>query len=269
MIATRSAPCAAFAAVARSERRVDDLVVLAAFTDRAGAGVMRHLMSRGVHHGRIVPKNVLGAVAVVDVEIHDRDALGAMRFLRVPGGDGGVVEEAEAHRVCDFGVMSGRAGRDKSVANLAAHHLVDREDRASSRAKRGLERARRHGSVRVDRGQALLRRRRADRFDVILRMDARDCREVGARRGIARQHLKRLALERALDRAQAVRPLGMTLAHVMREAGGVRDDERGPVFGVLRGDFRSLPSVRRTFAPAPAKVHSPKRPRLAYASDLT
>ena len=69
-------------------------------------------------------------------------------------------------------------------------------------------------------------------------MDARDCREVGARRGIARQHLKRLALERALDRAQAVRPLGMTLAHLMREAGGVRNDERGPVFGVLRGDFR-------------------------------
>ena len=98
-------------------------------------------------HGRIVPEDVLGAVAVMDVEIHDRDALGAMRFLRVPRGDGGVVEEAEAHRGRDLGVMSGRAGRDESVASLAAHHLVDREDGAARGAKRGLERARRHGRV--------------------------------------------------------------------------------------------------------------------------
>ena len=202
-------------------------------------------MGRGVHDGRIVPKNVLGAVAVMDVEIHDRDALGAMRFLGVAGGDGGVVEEAEAHRGRDFGVMSGRAGRDESVASLAAHHLVDREHRASRSAKRGLERAWRHGRVRVDGGQALLRRRVADRLDVILRMDAGDRREVGARRGIARQHLKRLALKRALDRAQAVRPLGMALAHLVREAGGVRDEERGPVFGVLRRDLPSPQLLRR------------------------
>ena len=121
---------------------------------RAGAGIMRHLMGRGVHHGRIVPKDVLDAVAVMDVEIHDRDALGAMRFLRVPGGDGGVVEEAEAHRRRDFGVMAGRAGRDKGVANPAAHHLVDREDRASRGAQRGLERARRHRCVGVERDPA-------------------------------------------------------------------------------------------------------------------
>ena len=39
--------------------------------------------------------------------------------------------------------------------------------------------------------------------------------KVGARRGIARQHLKRLALERPFDRTQAVGPLGMALAHVV------------------------------------------------------
>ena len=196
-------------------------------------------MGRGVHDGRIVPKNVLGAVAVMDVEIHDRDPLGAVRRLGVARGDGGVIEEAETHRGRDFGVMPGRAGRDKSVASLAAHHLVDGEDRASRGAKRGLERARRHRRVGVDRDQALLRRGRADRIDVILRMDARDRRKVGARRGVARQQLKRLSLERALDRAQAVGPLGMALAHLVREASGVRDEERRPAFHVLASDFRS------------------------------
>ena len=232
--------------------------MLAALADRAGAGIMRHLMGRGVHDGRIVPENVLGAVAVMDVEIHDRDPLGAVRLLGVAGGDGHVIEEAEAHRGRDLGVMSGRAGRDESVANLAAHHLVDREDRAACGAKRGLERAGRHGGVLVDGGQALLRRRGADRLDVVLRMDARDRRKVGARRGIARQHLKRLALERAFDRAQAVGPLGMALAHVVREAGGVRDEEGGRVFAVLRGDWLVSSKCAPHFSrPAPVKVHSP------------
>ena len=212
------------AAVAGPQGRVDDLVVLATLSNRAGAGIVRHLMGRGVDHGRIVPKNVLGAVAVMDVEIHDCDALGAVRFLRVPRGDGGVVEEAEAHRGRDLGVMSGRAGRDEGVASLAAHHLVDREDRAARGAKRGLERARRHGGVLVERRATVFWRSRSDRVDVLLRMDASDRGIVGKRRGIARQRLKRLALERAFDRTHPVGPLGMPLAHVMRETGGMRDE---------------------------------------------
>ena len=77
-------------------------------------------------------------------------------------------------------------------------------------------------------------------------MDAGDRGKVGARRGIARQHLKRLALERAFDRAQAIGPLGMALAHVMREARGMRDDERGRVFAVLRSDLLVSRVLRRT-----------------------
>ena len=71
-----------FAAVARPERRIDDLVMLAALADRSGAGIVRHLMGGSVHDGRIVPEDVLRAVAVMDVEIDDRDPLGAVRGLR-------------------------------------------------------------------------------------------------------------------------------------------------------------------------------------------
>ena len=61
----------------------------------------------------------------------------------------------------------------------------------------------------------MLGRSRPDRLDVVLRMDTRDRCLVGERRGIARQHLKRFALERPFDRTQAVGPLGMALAHVV------------------------------------------------------
>ena len=63
-------------------------------------------------------------------------------------------------------------------------------------------------------------------------MDARDRGKIGARRGVARQRLERLALERAFDRAHPVGSLGMALAHVVRETGGMGDDEGGPVFQV-------------------------------------
>ncbi len=86
------------AAVAGAKRGVDDLVVLAALAERAGAGIERHLVGRGVEHVRVAPEDVLRAVAVMDVEIDDRDALGAVDGLGVARGDRRVVEEAEAHR---------------------------------------------------------------------------------------------------------------------------------------------------------------------------
>ena len=48
------------AAVARAQGRVDDLVVLAALAQRAGAGIMRHLMGRGVHARSDRPRKCAG-----------------------------------------------------------------------------------------------------------------------------------------------------------------------------------------------------------------
>src|SRR6476619_2412281 len=57
------------AAIFRRQRRVDDGVVLAALAACAGAGKQRHLVRRAIHHGRIGPEDILGAIAVMDVEI--------------------------------------------------------------------------------------------------------------------------------------------------------------------------------------------------------
>ena len=70
-------------------------------------------------HASVVPEDVLRAVAVVDVEIDDGDALGAMGGLGVAGGDRRVVEEAEAHRRRRLGVVAGRPRGDESVVDAA------------------------------------------------------------------------------------------------------------------------------------------------------
>ena len=49
------------------------------------------------HDARIAGKNILGAVAVMHVEIDDRGALETVHRERVRDADGDVVEQAEAH----------------------------------------------------------------------------------------------------------------------------------------------------------------------------
>ena len=117
----------------------------------------------------------------------------------------------------------------------------------------------------------LRRRRRADRFDIVERMDARDRRNLGARRDVARQHLEDLALQGPLDRAQTVRLFGMSLAHVMRQTRGVGDEERG---------YCLMSWLPKRISPQPARHpransreksighNAPVRDRLGFADKL-
>ena len=59
-----------------------------------------------VQHPVVGGEDLLGPVAVMDVPVEDQHPLGAGRE-RVGGGDGDVVEQAEAHRA----VASRRGGR--------------------------------------------------------------------------------------------------------------------------------------------------------------
>ena len=100
--------------------------MLAALAAGAGAGKQRHLVRRGVHHGRIGPEDVLRTVAVMNIKIDDCHAADAVFALGVTGGDRGVVEEAEAHRLRHLGVVAGRAHRDERILMLPGHDSVCR-----------------------------------------------------------------------------------------------------------------------------------------------
>ena len=115
--------------------------------------------------GRVGPEDVLRAVAVMDVEVDDRDALGAMLRARIEGGDGGVVEQAEAHGAVRFRVMAGRAHWQKAfaaspaiTASTALRPAPTARSAASQRAGRddgvGVELLQRAGRARRLRGSS-------------------------------------------------------------------------------------------------------------------
>ena len=92
-------------------------------------------MGREVLHARLALEAVLGAVAVVHVEIEDRHALEAVHVQRLAGADRDAVEQAEAHGALGLGVMAGRAQRAERVVGLAADHGIDRGDRRAGGAQ--------------------------------------------------------------------------------------------------------------------------------------
>ena len=67
----------------------------------------------------------------------------------------------------------------------------------------------------------------ADHFDIGLRVQPLDRGQIGARRLLALQRLEGGRGKRIVDGAQAVGPLGVAVAGVVQEAGGVGEEQRG------------------------------------------
>src|SRR5436305_531317 len=86
---------------------------------RAGAGVEGVLVGAGVEDVGARLEEVLGAVAVMDVEIEDRHPRGAVAAAQALGGHRGAVEEAEAHGHLALGVVARRAPRREGRAPAA------------------------------------------------------------------------------------------------------------------------------------------------------
>ena len=87
-----------------------------------GAAVrVERVLERARHqHALVVGEDVLGAVAVVHVEVDDRHALEAVRSSACIAADGDVVEDAEAHRARARRVMARRAHAAEGALGLAA-----------------------------------------------------------------------------------------------------------------------------------------------------
>jgi hypothetical protein len=65
-------------------------------------------MGRSVKHILVGPENLLRAIAMMDIEIDDGDALGAMFCAGVMSRNRDVVEQTEAHGCVAFGMVTGR-----------------------------------------------------------------------------------------------------------------------------------------------------------------
>ncbi len=74
-------------------------------------------------------------VAVVDVEIDDGNALGAVLGTGIMGCDRRIRKEAEPHGAIGFCVMSGGANGAKGVGIGAGHDAIDRLEAGAHGAK--------------------------------------------------------------------------------------------------------------------------------------
>lgn len=93
-----------------SEREVQAIVVI----EQAAAGITGGLMQRDEQDSLVSVKNVFGAVAVMCVEVHDRDALSAAGFEEMGNSNGDIVEIAETHQSVASGMVTGRPHQRKS-----------------------------------------------------------------------------------------------------------------------------------------------------------
>ena len=80
----------------------------------------------------IFVKDVLRAVAVMNVPIDDGDMLGSVDRLRMARGDGDVIENAKAHAARLARVMAWRANGTKRIVDFAPKNGVNRGDGTAS-----------------------------------------------------------------------------------------------------------------------------------------
>ena len=124
--------------------------------ERARARVDPLLVRRDHEHARVVVERLLGPVPVVDVEVHDEDALGAVLGLGVAGGDGDVRHQTKPHRLRRPRVVARRTPQREPVVDAALHHGVHEREQVPARDSREVEGGRRRVRVRVERPAARL-----------------------------------------------------------------------------------------------------------------
>ena len=113
----------------------------ATFPRGTGAGVDAGLVQGRVQDRIVTVEDVLRPVAVVDVEVHDRELPDAVLLLHVACGDGDVVHEAEAHCPGGRRVMPRRANERKRPSLGGVDRAPGREQRRLP-ARRGRDRVR-------------------------------------------------------------------------------------------------------------------------------
>ena len=123
-------------------------------------------------------------------------------------------------------MMPRGADRAEGIVGGAGHDLVHGVDRGAGGAKGRVEALGAHGSIRIEPDETLLGARGADRLHIALRVDALDDGKVGKRRLLALKPVEGGRGKRVSDGAQAIRALRMALAHIVKQAVWMGEEER-------------------------------------------
>jgi hypothetical protein len=190
----------------------------------AGAGIERPLVGADKEQPIGCVKGVLRSVAVVHVPV-DAEHARQPASVGFRGGDGDVVEEAEAHRARRDCVVPGRADQGEGGAGFAVHDEAHAFRRGSGGEQRGIDRCARDSGVAVE--GAGPPAQAEDGLHVARIVNARQLVQRRLRRIDQLRSPHRVLRQHAQDRAQPLGLFGVPVARVVLDAERVGQQRNG------------------------------------------
>jgi len=164
---------------------------------------------------------------VVDVEIDDCHALGAILALRFARHNGDVVDEAKAHRPVVLGVMPRRTHSTEGVADAAERDFLKRQQPGPERCRCRIERSGGNECVLVDPRDPFGGTSTGKILQVVPRMHELCKSEIARRRIETLQTGEFLAVEGLVDRPDAIGSLRVAGRGDMAFEIALRDEQCG------------------------------------------
>ena len=175
-------------------------------------------MGRGVEEFGIPLEHGLGAVAVMHVEIHDRDSPQAMGAARLMGPHGDIVEQAKSHGRRRLGMVARRAHGAEGIGGFAGGNRIDGGGDRACCPQRGLAGAGRQRGIAIQHHPPCPGNRLQQSLDEAARMGAGDLVERCPRRLMPFQSGEFRRPERRQNRLEPGRSFRMARSHVMFQA---------------------------------------------------
>ncbi len=190
----------------------------------ADVGIVRMLEGGAEQYPVVVFEYILGAIAVVNIEIENGDARQAVDCHRLGGSHGDVIEKTESHRIIARRVVSGRPDTTEHCFFLSGKNQIDPLRAGTRSALCGLKGIGVHYGIRVDLKIAPRRRSRPEeRFDVVRSMNPLQLFAGNPRRLVApEQRFDARLADLMLNGAEPGRRLGVSTAHFVLSARCVR-----------------------------------------------
>ena len=176
------------------------------------------------------PKDSLCAIAMMDIEIDDRDPLSSMTSARIERRDRDIRKEAKAHRAIGLGIVPRRTDLTKGVSGsrVRIHNGVDRQQAGAEASECGLPRAARHDRIAIERIGKMrpVTRDRAYPLKIITAMSPQNRRfgVIPEWRVTANQSFESRIFERLIDCPHARRALNVEGAGIVAGEARMRDE---------------------------------------------
>ena len=188
----------------------------------AAVRIQLRLKGRDHQDSLVAGQDVLTAIAVMNIEIDQGNALHAELVEGMAYADCHVVEKAKAHCATAFGMVTGWAHIAEGTPESALPDQFSSQHRSAGRMHRGIDRLRIHRGIGVELPIACLGGQGDQLFDIAAVMGADKLLDGGRRRLEAFHDIEQTPHQQPIgDDRHALRAFRMACAHLVAHRAGV------------------------------------------------